>query len=155
MVRSDTLVPFSVVRSFLQQGFRWVNRRITMDALIGVGHDARRPFVCPFCQRFGTDHDHLDPEPTGAPLRYSVKVHNGSPGATGDRRALSPQPLLGSYAPFPYGHASAPSEWGPVSENPVFLTVPPFYDGRPTSQNPMFLSVPPLYDRNKVNQVGF
>ncbi|CAN0213881.1 unnamed protein product [Scytosiphon promiscuus] len=99
------------------------------DELDGIELQAARSFRKNF--------DNLHPEPAGALLRYSVKIHNGdtrSPGSAGDSPAATPQPVLGSYAPFPYGHASVPGGWEPTSENPTFLSVPPLYDSDTTDQ---------------------
>lgn len=67
----------------------------------------------------------------GPSLLYPVKVlprtsRRSNP--VGSRPAISPQPFLASYAPFPYGTCSVPTSWEPVARYPVYLSVPPLYD---------------------------
>lgn len=82
------------------------------------------PFLCPAEEEFPTARYHVEVK-----LRVSPRF-----GIVGSSPAITPPPFLRQFAPFPYGTASVPRTWEPISRHPVYLSVPPLYDSDQADQ---------------------
>lgn len=82
-------------------------------------------------------HSSRPGESGSALLRYRVEIKQRTSRRTGNigsSPAITPRPLLGPFAPFPYGTAPVPRSWEPISQRPVYLSVPSLYDSDKADQ---------------------